>query len=57
MAVNFFSLCGFRRLTYDSSLLLKFIGGFWDTRAVMHVEDCLWKGITVLFVWRYRSFL
>lgn len=28
-------------------------GGFLGTLVVMLVEDCLWKEIIVLFVWRY----
>ena len=29
---------------------INYVGGFWDTPAVMHVEDCLSKETTVLFV-------
>lgn len=36
-----------------SWFLFNFTGGFWVTLAVMHVEDCLWRGIIALFVWRY----
>jgi hypothetical protein len=34
-------------------LYSKHPGGFWDTLAVMLVEDYLWREIIALFAWRY----
>ena len=53
---NFFMtlICTYPQTEYSSSwFLFNFTGGFWVTLAVMHVEDCLWRGIIALFVWRY----